>query len=229
MSFFLLFKDEFKGFYKSKVMIVLWFGMPLLTILMRLIQYLTVASGDITAAEIPLSLILMMVVSQIGGMLSSIMLSTSIVNELNKHVYDLFLIRPVKRYNLILAKYLAVLACLIIAILISLIIGIIYDISTDNLPATTEIWTDNIENFIVALANISISCCFGILIGISVKSVAAAAIISMYFGGQISSVIMLVIIMIEETYAILIATVIGVVVSTVLLGISILQFNKKQL
>lgn len=229
MSFFLLFKDEFKGFYKSKVMIILWCGMPLLTILMRLVQYLTIASGDTTTVEIPLSIISMMVVSQIGAMLSSIMLSTSIVNELNKHVYDLFLIRPVRRYNLILAKYIAVLTCLIIAILISLIVGIFYDIFSDNLPSATEIWTENIENLVVSLATMSISCCFGIVFGLSLKSVAAAAIISMYFGGQLSSVIMLVIIFIEETYTMLIATILGIIVSTVLLSISILQFNKKQI
>jgi len=229
MSFFLFFKDEFKGFYKSKVMIVLWFGMPLLTILVRLIQFLTVASGDATTVELPLSILTMMVISQIGGMLSSIMLSTSIVNELNKHVYDLFLIRPVKRYNLILAKYIAVLTCLIIALMISLIIGLIYDIFTDNLPTTTEIWTENIESLIMSIAAMSISCCFGILCGIFMKSVAAAAIISLYFGGQLTSVLMLGILFIEETYQLLFAITLGVVISAALLSISFLQFSKKQI
>ena len=32
MSLGLLFRDELKGFYKSKVMVTLWVGLPLLTL-----------------------------------------------------------------------------------------------------------------------------------------------------------------------------------------------------
>ena len=37
MSLALLFTDELKGYYKSKVMIILWIGMPALTLLIRLL------------------------------------------------------------------------------------------------------------------------------------------------------------------------------------------------
>jgi len=225
MSLLLLYKDELQGYYKSKIMIILWIGMPLITILMRLLQFLDTSPGT---AELPFTLITILVVSQIGGTLSSVMLSTSIVNEKNKNVYDLFLIRPVKRYELILAKYFAVISCLIIAIIISLIMGIIIDFFMNDLPSATEIWRVNIENLIVSLASMSISCCLGILFGIAINSVVAAAILSLYVGNQLSSVILIVVIFINETYKIFISSTIGIVLTIIIMAINLLQFSKKQ-
>jgi ABC-2 type transport system permease protein len=98
MSLKLLFIDEWKGYAKSKVMMVLWFGLPILSFLLQFI--------DPTQLEgMPISLLVSIVVTSIGGTLSAIMLSTSIVNEKNRHVYELFLIRPVRRSSLLLAKF----------------------------------------------------------------------------------------------------------------------------
>ncbi|MHA1253655.1 MAG: hypothetical protein ACTSRP_27055 [Candidatus Helarchaeota archaeon] len=73
MSLLLLFIDEIKGFYKSKVMVVLWIGVPLLSILFHYLQPDT--------EGIPLASLVALLVSSIGGILGSVMLSTSIVNE----------------------------------------------------------------------------------------------------------------------------------------------------
>lgn len=225
MNLFLLYKDELKGFYKSKIMIILWVGMPLLMIIMRLFQFLDTSPGSV---ELPLTLIFVLVISQIGGMLSSVMLSTSIVNEKNKHVYDLFLIRPVKRYELMLAKYFSVISCLIIAILASLVIGVIIDFFMNEIPQTKEIWNETFENLIISLASISISCCLGILFGISIKSVAAAAILSMYVGNQLSSIILLIVIFIDQSLKLLISSLIGIIFTIILLVINLMLFSRKQ-
>lgn len=110
MSLRLLFLDELMGYAKSKVMIVLWFGLPLLSFIIHFLQPDT--------EGLPISFLVGMVVSSIGGTLSSIMLSTSIVSEKNQHVYELFLIRPVKRSSLLLAKFFSVFLCLIVAVII---------------------------------------------------------------------------------------------------------------
>lgn len=225
MSLYLLYKDELKGFYKSKIMLILWIGMPLLTLIMRLFQFLDTSPG---AVEIPFTLITVLVISQIGGTLSSIMLSTSIVNEKNKQVYDLFLIRPVKRYELILAKYTAVISCLVIAVIISLIMGIGIDFFMDEIPTATEIWRETIENLIVSLASMSISCCLGILFGITINSVAAAAILSMYVGNQLSSVILIIVIFINEASKLIISSTIGIVFTIIIMGLNLVLFHKKQ-
>ncbi len=56
MKLGLLFKDELLGFYKSKVMIFLWIGLPVVALLFRFI------SGASTGQEIPFT-----VVSSIRG------------------------------------------------------------------------------------------------------------------------------------------------------------------
>jgi hypothetical protein len=43
----------------------------------------------------PFTLISSIVVSSIGGTLAAVMLAVFIINEKNRHVYDLFLIRPI--------------------------------------------------------------------------------------------------------------------------------------
>ena len=93
MSFLLLFTDELRGFYKSKVMIFLWIGLPLMTILLHL-------WSPNTGENIPFTALSAIIVSSVGGTLAAVMLTVSIINEKTQHVYDLFLIRPLKRWNL---------------------------------------------------------------------------------------------------------------------------------
>ena len=49
-------------------------------------------------------------------------------NERNRHVYELFLVRPVKRRELLLAKGLAVYSCVAVACLVSVIVGLVADL-----------------------------------------------------------------------------------------------------
>ena len=126
MSFAILFWDELRGFVKSKIMFALWIGMPLLAILMHFIQPDT--------EGMPISVLTGLLISAMGGALAAVLLSTSIVNESNAKVYDLYLIRPVKRHNILLAKYFAVILNLCIATFLSLGIGLLIDRFTIGLP-----------------------------------------------------------------------------------------------
>jgi len=218
LSFLLLFLDELKGYAKSKVMIVLWFGLPLLSFLIHFIQPET--------EDFPISFLVVLLVASIGGTLSAIMLSTSIVNEKNRHVYELFLIRPVKRYNLLLAKFFAVFLCLIIAILISLIGGLLIDIITIGFP---ENYLNSIfDSLIISMSSMAITCSIGIFIGVLVSSVAVAAILAVYLGGQLSSVIILPTFFIPGLDPEMLALILGISISTILMGINILLFNRMQ-
>ncbi len=218
MSFLLLFLDELKGYAKSKVMIVLWFGLPLLSFLIHFIQPAT--------EDFPISFLVVLLVSSIGGTLSAIMLSTSIVSEKNRHVYELFLIRPVKRYNLLLAKFFAVLLCLTIAIFISLIVGLIIDITTIGFP---ENYLNSIsDSLIISMSSMAITCSIGIFIGVSVSSVAVAAILAVYLGGQLSSIIILPTFFIPGLDPEMLALTLGTSITTIIMGINILLFNRMQ-
>ncbi|MHA1563053.1 MAG: ABC transporter permease [Promethearchaeota archaeon] len=182
MSLSLLIKDEFKGFYKSKVMLVLWIGMPLISLLIHYLQPDT--------EGIPISIFVGLMVSSLSGTLASVMLSTTIVSEKDRHVYDLFLIRPVKRWNLMFAKLIAVYLCLMIAIFFSVLVGIVLDLINTEIPFETlldGIW----DSLAISLSAMAISCSLSILIGILVNSTMVAVILAIYLGNQLSLIAVL--------------------------------------
>ena len=221
-SFGILLWDEIRGFVKSKVMIALWVGMPLLSIIMHFLQPDT--------EGIPISIFTGLLAASIGGLLAAVMLSVTMVNELGANVYDLYLIRPVKRWHLIVSKYLAVILCLTIATLLSLGIGLLIDTLTIGLPASSVI-LDTIKSLAISLAAMSISSAAGILIGMLVKSVSLAAVLSIYLGQQLSliSVLPSIFLKFNNAYSSLILTIgIGLALTIIIMIAEIIVFNKKQ-
>lgn len=219
MSLKILYFDEMNGFAKSKVMIALFVGLPALSLIMHYLQPYT--------EGIPLTMLVALLISTMGGALSTVMLSSTIISEKNQHVYDLFLVRPVKRWALLLAKYLAVYSCLTIAILISVGLGLGIDALTSTLPFTT-IWQNTYESLVVTFAAMGISSAIGVLLGVTVNSVATGTILSIYLGAQLSTVLMIPSILIPELDAVLYSIPVGAVVTLLVLSIAIAVFNKKQ-
>jgi len=175
----LLFVDELRGFYKSKVMVFLWIGLPIIALLFRFIS--EGSSGE----NISFTLISALIVSSIGGTLASIMLAVFIINEKNRHVYDLFLIRPLKRRDIILAKFFSVYTCVAIASFIAVLAGMITDyITTGSL--STAVLSNAGQSLATSLSMIAVSCAAGVLIGVASPSVLVGAILVIYGGNQIS-------------------------------------------
>ena len=219
MSFKILFADELKGFYKSKVMIVLWVGLPLLSLLFH---YITPDTEGL-----PFSSIVAIILSSVGGTLASAMLSTSIASEKIRHVYDLYLIRPVKRTNILLAKYFSVYLCLIIATGISLTLGLILDqIFIGNLPE--YVLNQTIESLTISMAAMAISCSIGIFFGIIVSSVPVATILSVYIGNQISAISILPTIFLDFIDPIIFSLLVGSIAAVIMLTVSSVLFSRKQ-
>ena len=219
MSLKILFVDELKGFYKSKVMIVLWVGLPLLSLLFHYIVPDT--------EGIPISSIVAIILSSIGGTLGSAMLSTSIASEKIRHVYDLFLIRPVKRTSILLAKFFSVYLCLIIATGISLTLGLILDqIFIGNLPEF--VLNQTIESLTISIAAMAISCSIGIFFGIIVSSVPVATILSVYIGNQISAISILPTVFLDFIDPIVFSLLVGCIAAVLMLTISSILFSRKQ-
>jgi len=219
MSLKILFVDELKGFYKSKVMIVLWLGLPLISLLFR---YITPE-----IEEFPFSSVVAIILSSIGGTLASAMLSTSIANEKIRHVYDLFLIRPVKRVNILLAKYFSVYLCLIIATGISLTLGLILDqIFIGSLPE--YVLNQTLESLTISLAAMAISCSIGIFFGVIVSSVPVATILSVYIGNQISAISILPTVFLDFIDPIIFSLLVGCIAAVIMLTVSSILFTRKQ-
>ncbi|MEM4704016.1 MAG: hypothetical protein QXJ02_03000, partial [Candidatus Bathyarchaeia archaeon] len=183
MSFALLVKDEMRGFYKSRVMIFLWFGLPLLTMLLRF-------WASLQGGEIPFTALSAVITSSIGGTLSSVMLTVSIINERIQRVYDLFLVRPVKRWNIIVSKFLAVYACVAAASLLSLLLGLAIDYV--NMGGVSEtVLNDTALSLVTSLSMMAVSSSAGVLIGVVAPSVLVGVILIIYGGNQISALPMI--------------------------------------
>ncbi len=220
MALGLLFKDELQGFYKSKVMIFLWVGLPVIALLFRFIQ---VSS---TGQEIAFTLISSLIVSSIGGTLAAVMLAVFIINEKNRRVYDLFLIRPLKRRDIMLSKFFAVYVCVAIASGIAVLVGMATDFATTGAVPST-ILSDAATSLATSLSMIAVSCGAGVLIGVASPSVLVGAILVIYGGNQ-TSVIPLVPALLNLEYATAYTIVLAVVVAAVLLAGAVALFNKKQ-
>jgi len=199
-------------------MIILWIGIPLLSFLLHFIP---------NTEDFPITSLVAILIASIGGTLAAAMLSTSIASEKSRHVYDLFLIRPVRRRNILLAKFFAVYFCLIIATGISLILGLIVDgLTIGILPEYVLVQTS--ESLFISLAGMAISCSIGMLFGILVSSVPVAAILSVYLGNQLTALSILPTVFLNFINPILFALIIGILIPTFILTISIMTFNRRQ-
>jgi len=216
----LLFVDELRGFYKSKVMIFLWIGLPIISLLFRFI------SAGSSGQNISFTLISALIVSSIGGTLASVMLAVFIINEKNRHVYDLFLIRPLKRRDIILAKFFSVYTCIAIASSIAVLAGMVTDyITTGSLSMV--ILSNAGQSLVTSLSMIAVSCAVGVLIGVASPSVLVGAILVIYGGNQIS-VIPLIPTLLNIQEATIFTILLAGAVASGLLFAAIAMFENKQ-
>ena len=219
MSLSILFVDELRGFWKSKVMLFLWVGMPVLAILIFL------WSPD-TGGQMPLSVLVSLLVSSLTGTLAAVMVVVSIINERDQHVYDLFVIRPIRRRDILLAKFLAVFLCVLVAASIAMFVGIGFDL-TYNGTDVSQSWSMISGSLAMTIAVLAISTAAGVLIGIGSPSILIGAILVIYLGNQIAGGVGAVSALYLKSDAAAIA--LGAVVSGVLLAISVAVFDRKQL
>ena len=186
-TLFLLLWDEFKGYAKSKTIIALWIGVPILVIV---IHFLTPLQR-----ELPVTRYTGLVLAITGGVLASVTLGTTMTNEITKNVYALFLIRPVKRWQIVLSKYLAMMFSLLIAALLTFALGITIDSINfaEEIAATPDFILNDIlsvalEDVVISLSAMSVACVIGLFMGMISRSVAMSAILSFYLGQQISGI-----------------------------------------
>ena len=219
MSLRVLFVDELRGFYRSKVMLFLWVGMPVLAVVLFL------WSPD-PGSDIALSGLVALLVSTLSGTLASVMLVVSIINERNAHVYDLFVIRPIRRGDILLAKYLAVFICVQVAAVLAFLFGIGFDYAYNGtaVASSLEMVSDSVVMSLVILA---IASAAGILIGIISPSIMVGAILVIYLGNQIAGGMGALTALYLDSDALALA--LGAVVATALLVVSVLLFDRKQL
>ena len=179
MKLQLLYVDELRGFYKSKVMLFLWIGLPIISILFHFIQYET------TGQSISFTVISGLVISSLAGTLAAVMLTVSIINEKSRNVFELFLIRPLKRRDIILSKFLSVYSCVAMATFIAVFFGVGIDYLSTGTFSTVAL--NNLgQSLAISFSLLAVSCAAGVLIGVAAPSVLVGAILVIYGGNQIS-------------------------------------------
>ena len=219
MSLSLLYKDELKGFYRSNVMVILWIGLPLLSI----ITYLFLPGED---DQISISYTTASIISSIGGWLAAMMLAIHIIHEKSHHVYELFLIRPVKRSHIILAKYFAVFSCVALASILALLLSFFLDHFLIKKVANVFL-SDTTTSFVISLAIISIECAAGAFVGVLVPSV-LVGVISVVITHNIAALTIMIPIMMKSQNTILISLIAGIVLSSLFLFLAVEIFKRKQ-
>jgi ABC-2 type transport system permease protein len=201
-------------------MIFLWVGLPVIALLFRFIT--EGSSGQ----SLSFTLISALVVSSIGGTLAAVMLAVFIINEKNRRVYDLFLIRPLKRRDILLAKFFSVYTCVAIASGIAVLAGMITDYASTG-ALSNAILNNAGQSLATSLSMIAVSCAAGVLIGVASPSVLVGAILVIYGGNQISVIPLLPTLLNVQEAAVFTIVLAGVVAS-VLLFAAVALFERKQ-
>jgi ABC-2 type transport system permease protein len=219
MNLALLYRDELLGFIRSKVMLALFFGLP---VLVMLLHFLTPDTG-----EMPLATLSAVVVSSVSGTLSSVMLTVSIIHEKSRHVYELFLIRPIRCRDIVLAKFLSVYTCVAGACALTIALGFGVDaLRLGGIPA--GVWGDTWQSLAMSLSMTAISSSAGVLIGIAVSSVLLGVILVIYGANQLLALIGALPFVLEAANAGVFSLVLGVLLSGMLLVVATIVFRRKQ-
>lgn len=218
MMTLLLYKDELKGFYKSSVMTVLWPGLPVLSI----VSYLSFPNmGD----QFSISYLTSTIISSIAGFLAAMMIAIHIIHEKSHHVYDLFLIRQVKKSQLILSKYLAIFTCITIACLIALTLSFLFDYLIIK-KFSNALFADTLKSFLLSIAFIAVECAAGALVGVLVSSV-LVGVISVIITHNITGLTIITPVLMKASHAIALITILGGCLSALFLFLAIEIFKKK--
>lgn len=182
----LLFRDELLGFAKSSVMIGLWVGLPLLAVLTFYIAPdLNELQKFMPGMKMPMTTFVGILVSSIGSLLASIMLTVDLVHERHRRVYDLFVIRPIAPGAILWAKFFAVLLCVTLACILAQAVGVFVD-SMRGIELSGFLFRATLESLVTSVAVVAVSAAAGVLIGVMARSVLVAILLILFIGKNLS-------------------------------------------
>jgi ABC-type transport system involved in multi-copper enzyme maturation permease subunit len=182
-----LVRDELVGFAKSRVMIVLWVLLPILAVAGYLIVPRLTGGGG---PRLPASAFMSLLMSSLAGTIAALMVAVDIISERNRKVYELFVIRPIRREAIIWAKFAAVFGCVTVACVASLALGIAVD-TVRGEPLTGAAVYDAAESIVALTGVIALSAGVGAFFGVVSKTILVAVILILYVGQNLAIVPML--------------------------------------
>ena len=215
MSLEVLFRDEFLGLYRSKAMLALLVGLPVL------VMILYWASPD--TSGMPMSAFTALVASSLAGALAAVMVAVGMMNEKSRKVYDLFLVRPVKAAHIILAKFGATFLFVTLAVLVSIGVGMLADISMGNAPTGVALMAVA-RSMVMSVSMIAVASAVGVLIGASISSILVGVILVLYGGNQLVGLVAMLTLQMSDNIIVQLVPSIGL---TLLLLIIAVQLFKR--
>lgn len=175
----IIFKDEMNGMARSWVVIGLLIGLPLLSILLFYLLPTSTQVPTIPGVKISMTFFIGILIGSLGGTLSSVMLAVDIVNEKNRRVYDLLVIRPIRRADVLWAKFAAIVLLVSLACLLSLVVGMVID-AFRGTPISEFVVQNAFEAFLACFGTMCVSAAGGVIAGMLSPSVLIAVLFVMY-------------------------------------------------
>jgi hypothetical protein len=182
----ILLRDELVGFAKSRVMLVLWLVLPVLALLgfMLLPKELT-RTHDLPPLTAMMFMSLLM--SSLAGTIAGLMAAVDVVSERNRNVFVLFAVRPIRREAIVWAKFFAVFACVSVACVASLALGVVVDL-VRGVPVTWALLVDALHALSTTAAAIALSAAVGVVFGVMSRTVVIAVLLVLYVGQNLAIV-----------------------------------------
>lgn len=185
-----LVSDELLGFAKSKVMLVLWVLLPAIAITGYLLLPTRALLGGDSVPKLSATAFMSFLMSSVAGTVAALMVAVDIVSEKTRKVYELFVIRPIRREAIIWAKFVAVFVCVTVACIVSLTLGMTID-ALRGTPVTAPMLYDAFQSLIALTGVIALSASVGVLFGVMTKTILVAVILILYVGQNLAIIPML--------------------------------------
>ena len=187
----LLVRDELIGFARSRVMLILWVVLPLITVAGYLLLSGRMRGGlGGGGPRMSATTFMSFLLSSIAGTIAALMVAVDLVAERQRKVYELFVIRPIRREAIIWAKFAAVFLCVTVACVVSLLLGVVVDAVRGHTPDA-----DAMIELGKALASlvgvIALSASVGVFVGVVSRTILIAVILILYVGQNLAVVPML--------------------------------------
>jgi ABC-type transport system involved in multi-copper enzyme maturation permease subunit len=183
-------RDEMVGFARSRVMLVLWIVLPLVTSVGYLLLPDRAVDSLMPGSKMGASDFMAMMISSVAGTVAALLVGVDIVSERNRKVYDLFVIRPIRREVILWAKFVAVTVSVSVACIVALALGLTVDavrgatVGADTIVAAL----DSLGSLVAVIA---LSAGVGVFFGVVSRSILVAVILILYLGQNLSILPML--------------------------------------
>ena len=186
----LMLRDEMVGFARSRVMLVLWIVLPLVTTLGYVLLPDRAVDSMMPGAQMSATDFMALMISSVAGTVAALLVGVDIVSERNRKVYDLFVIRPIRREVILWAKFVAVTVSVSVACIVALALGLTVD-AVRGAPVGGDTIVAALDGLGSLVAVIALSAGVGVFFGVVSRSILVAVILILYLGQNLAVVPML--------------------------------------